>query len=212
MSRMKVYNLATATWEYVGGVSATALAADAAFTAKYAPRTSGAGAPSGTGIAGDLYYDTTNKRLYLSDGVGWIIMSEPENTSWVPTWNNVTLGTGGSKTGRYHRSDGYVDFHILLVLGTGGGFTGTLSFDLPMAHDVVHRGAINLTVFRSGVNEYQGANEAGGSGTASLTVLAFNVSGTTVTYSVVNATTPWTWVANDKVSVSGRVKMLSKYA
>lgn len=37
MSRLKVYDLATGTWKYGGGVDPTALAADIAFTSKYAP-------------------------------------------------------------------------------------------------------------------------------------------------------------------------------
>lgn len=37
MARLKIWNLVTSSWEYVSGFSPTALAADSAFTSKYAP-------------------------------------------------------------------------------------------------------------------------------------------------------------------------------
>jgi hypothetical protein len=37
MPRLKVYDLATGTWQYAGGVDPVALATDAAFTSRYMP-------------------------------------------------------------------------------------------------------------------------------------------------------------------------------
>lgn len=40
MPRLKVYDLATGTWQYAGGVDPVALATDAAFTSRYPPKPS----------------------------------------------------------------------------------------------------------------------------------------------------------------------------
>ena len=55
------------------------------------PQSLGAGAPAGTGSDGEEYWDTTNKRLYRSDGVGWIIMAEP-GQAFTPAWSGFTPG------------------------------------------------------------------------------------------------------------------------
>ena len=79
-------------------------------------RTKGAGAPSGTGVEGQQYYDTTNDRLYLSDGVGWIIMYEPWQT-YTPTTTNISNGSGFTLTGAFKRSMGWIDLVIVHNLG-----------------------------------------------------------------------------------------------
>lgn len=54
------------------------LANDSAFTSKFLNATSAAGAPGGTGSNGDLYWDSTNKFLYRSNGSNWFPVIEPK--------------------------------------------------------------------------------------------------------------------------------------
>lgn len=124
MPRLKVYDLATTSWKYAGGVDPVALATDAAFTSRYTQRTKGAGAPAGTGTAGDWYYDTTNKRSYQSDGTGWIIMYEPEQT-YTPTTTNLSNGTGSTLTGAFRRSVG--ECYVFIYMNMGTGSAGSIS-------------------------------------------------------------------------------------
>lgn len=95
---------------------------------------SGAGAPAGTGTNGQLYYDNTNDRLYLSDGIGWAVLSEPAITTFVPavTAQTGTITTVGAVAFTYTRSDGWLNWYTSIVITTNGtGATGIL-FTLPI--------------------------------------------------------------------------------
>lgn len=59
MSRLKVYDLATGTWQYAGGVNPDVLAADSAFSSRYAPAGLGVFGP-GTPVAGTTSASVTS--------------------------------------------------------------------------------------------------------------------------------------------------------
>lgn len=132
MPRLKVYDLATSSWLYAGGVDPVALATDAAFTSRFAQRTKGVGAPAGTGTAGDWYYDTTNKRSYQSDGGGWVIMSEPTQT-YAPVLNQSGVRTTTVNYGVYKRSDGWVKGAFRLAITAAGVAGVSIYASVPIA-------------------------------------------------------------------------------
>lgn len=96
---------------------------------------SGAGAPGGPGLNGQLYYDNTSDRLYLSDGAGWIIMSESAITTFVPVVTSAvgTITTVGSVSFVYHRRDGWIDWSASIAITTNGTGAGNIIFTLPIA-------------------------------------------------------------------------------
>lgn len=101
---------------------------------------SGAGAPSGTGTNSEQYYDLTNNRQYVSDGIGWIIMAEPTQ-NYTPALTgtgglNPNIGAGGTITGSYRRSNG-VCFWQMQVSFSGAGVaagTGDYRITVPIAY------------------------------------------------------------------------------
>lgn len=195
------------------------LAADTAFSVLYQPLNSnltsirsGIGAPAGTGTNGDQYYDTAAKRLYRSDGVGWIIMQEPEQT-YTPLLVNITLGSPGQQNvGRYTRSNGWVDFDWQVILGTGGTVTGNVSITAPVSISRMNRYAMAVRLLDSGVDNYRGMNEAIA---ASNVINIYCTGGTSSTglerASILAASAPFPWTAGDGIIASGRAKMNTPY-
>jgi hypothetical protein len=187
----------------------------ASVLAASAPRSGmGAGAPAGTGLNGDEYWDTTNKRLYRSDGTGWIIMAEPEQ-SYTAGWSNVTLGTGSTRTGWYQRSNGMIDWEHRLTIGTGGSITGNVSVNTPgaIALAAADRDVTFGTVTKTGVNQYKATNEAWAAGATAYGLLYQVPSGAVLVYNNVSASSPGgsAFGAGDKIISSGRARMNSRY-
>jgi hypothetical protein len=88
-------------------------------------QTVGEGAPTGTGTNGDEYWDLTNKRLYRSDGGGWIIMAEPQQAySPVVTAStaNPTAGATTASYGWFQRSGGQCTW-TASISDSGAGHT-----------------------------------------------------------------------------------------
>jgi hypothetical protein len=103
----------------------------------YAPSTSGTEASMPTAgplLAGMYYFATDTSRAWLCDGVGWIVMAEPDQPFNVGM-ANVSLGGGGSTSSAYHRSDGYCDVSMNISLGssTAGSIGTGPTFTLPKA-------------------------------------------------------------------------------
>lgn len=110
-------------------------------TTRFTPG-AGAGPPSGVGSNGEQYYDTTNKRLYLSDGVGWCVMSEPYQNfgalSVAPTAG--AFGALGAISLNYHRSDGILEYDLSFGLTTNGTGAGVINFTIPVVSFETHIG------------------------------------------------------------------------
>jgi len=162
--------------------------------------------------ASTLAYVTGTKTLYLWDG-GWVIMAEPDITTYVPNWNGVNLGgAGAQRAARYHRSDGYIDFQYDMTIGAAGAVTGPISIDGPVALSTVQRGAFQVYALQSGVSEVVFTSEAISTATATIGILTYSVSGAIVTFGGTSASTPWVWKAGDRIRLSGRAKMLSRFS
>lgn len=181
-------------------IDLTSAAEDPAFTGKYAPRMIGTGVPAGVGVNGERYYDSTAKREYMSDGVGWVIMSEPEQ-SFTPTWTNVTVGDG-TRVGYFHRSDGYVDFWAQFLLGSTSAMGTGPVLTLPFSPK---NGELTFTGSASQV------------GVARIPLLSEFVTGTTFQLRVANtnaqitASVPFTWANTHAIFAHGRYQMSTRY-
>lgn len=170
-----------------------------------------AGAPAGTGSNGQWYYDTTNDRLYVSDGAGWIIMYEPEQ-SYTPTLTNVTIGTGGTVTGTYRRSGGTLDLKIVLTLGTSGVLTGQVQLSTPVALGVNMRNFIHCNYHDTGVSDIEGACDGTAAAQTTVVPLVYLATGTYLAFDNVNATKPFTWGSTDILNVQGSgIRMNTPY-
>lgn len=203
-----VLTKSTATDYDTTWITRAALAADTAFTDKFGLQ--GAGAPGGTGIQGQWYWDTTNKREYLSDGVGWIVMEESEQ-AWNPAIAGITLGNG-TKTGGYKRSDGWCRGWGSFVLGATSAVTASFIVTLPVAPST----APGYTPFwlgeavDLGVQEYPliGINPT----STTVEYRAINTAGTYAASAAIAATVPLTFGTGDGIYFSYHYPMVTKYS
>jgi hypothetical protein len=92
---------------------------------------------AGPGYAGLRYFATDTLRDWLCDGTGWIIMSEPVITSFVPTFTPLagTFTTLGGVAFRYSRSAGILTWAAQLNITTNGTASTNISMTLPIAQD-----------------------------------------------------------------------------
>lgn len=173
--------------------------------------TRGSGAPGGTGTDGEWYYDTVANRAYLSDGGGWVIMSEPKqdwNTS--AAWGGITGGTP-SYVGDYHRNDGYCDFRAAIIFGSAPSSISNLTFVLPFTAGYVPAGALSIMYFDSGI-AYFGGYHGAALNTAVLGLAVWYTGGTYLSGAGVTSTVPLAFNNADAIEVSGRFRMASRYS
>lgn len=93
---------------------------------------SGPGSPAGVGNNGEEYWDSTNKRLWRSDGIGWFIIAEPI-LAYTPTLlsGTGTITTVGACSGTFHRGDGWCDYSFDVAITTNGTGATFLYVGLP---------------------------------------------------------------------------------
>lgn len=120
-------------------------------------------------------------------------------TSFNPTIGNLTLGSGGVKSGYYIQIGKIVHFRVSFKLGTSPS-VGDLSLTLPVTS--VNYGTlpaiIGRTLFLSaGVAYMFGCLDNNGSIRAEL------VNGTYNSMAVLSSTVPFTWKATDECSITG---------
>jgi hypothetical protein len=88
---------------------------------------------------GKLWFDTTTRQLKARNAAnsGWELISEVITpwTDYTPTFQNVTLGTGGIVYGRYSRMGKTVVGVAGFRLGTSGNVTGQINMSLPSSAD-----------------------------------------------------------------------------
>lgn len=177
----------------------------------YSRQTSGSGSPAGTGIAGDRYYDSTNKRLFLSDGGGWIIMQEPPNTT-TPTLSGLACGTGGSALNRmiYQRSGGFLDFEWRFVFGTSGQtFPASPVVTVPVAF-AESESVFPCILLDASVTRYYGVLATQSSTT--LALLQWPATATGGAFVTAAAMGTWTPGAGDVFICRGRYRMTTQYS
>jgi hypothetical protein len=72
----------------------------------------------------------------LADSVDSVVGALGTVTSFTPTWNNVTQGSGAVNTGWYTRIGGLVYGGARLAFGTAPSFSTTITMDLPITANV----------------------------------------------------------------------------
>lgn len=164
-----------------------------------------ASAPVGT-----RYSSTDTFTTWEYDGIGWFIVSEPEQ-SYTPSTTNITLGTGGTVTGRYQRSNGWINWDATVVLGTGGVLTGQPSIGLPVAFGANKRYQGYCILTDASVNNYRGVCESVGAGNTGILPLCIFGSGVTEAANNLSATNPYTWGVSDAIQIGGHHKMNTRY-
>lgn len=174
---------------------------------RYGLFSSGAGAPGGTGSNGEQYYDTTNDRLYLSDGVGWIVMYEPLQT-FTPT-ASWTVGNG-TWVANFRRSAGLCDMSAAFTFGTTSAIAGSTSFGLPKAAS-----ALAAQKFAGGFDiagEFYTATSAAVAAAGTTVVLrAIDTAATYARFANTSGTIPASFATGSKISCSGIYSMNTPY-
>ena len=160
-------------------------------------------------IEGMTFYETDTDRLYLYDGTGYIILDEPTQ-SWTPTFSNTTTGNG-TKTGTSRRSGGWVDFTALFTLGSTSAVSGAITFTLPYAAALVINGTFNVSAVDIGTNSYPGTNDTTTAGGSTCLIYVTLASGTYASVAQFSSTVPFTFGSGDKIAVSGRYQMNTRY-
>lgn len=178
----------------------------------------GAGAPAGTGTNGDTYWDITNKRLYRSDGTGWIIMAEPVQGDTTLDITGVSLDGGLTTKRTWHRSDGYIDVESVTTFASGPSTLASLAWVPYIASRSavgnitigISWGSLSISFFDASAGVwYEGTNNEG---TTSIGLFASFVSGTNIGIQSVSTSVPFLFTSGDKISVSGRYPMTTRYS
>lgn len=158
---------------------------------------------------GQTIYETDTDRVMFHNGTGWVILSEPPVTM-TPTISGVTLGTGGTLTGTYHRSDGFCDFYFSIVLGTGGTVTGIINVNTPFTASSLRELACspsNVYFQDNGTNNFQGILNAANNFTVSIFAMS-----ATGAFTTPNTTTPFTWTVSDNIEGYVRFPMAVRHS
>jgi hypothetical protein len=121
-------------------------------------------------------------------------------TAYTPTLTNITIGNG-TVIGRYQTVGNTVNVFFSLTLGSTTSFTGGVAVSVPVAplYTNEYKGLASLS--DNGVGDYPAFFYAAAS-PAVLYIVAANTSGTYISPSPVNATTPFTWTTNDRFTLS----------
>ena len=118
-------------------------------------------------------------------------------SSFTPTWNNVTLGTGATSTGKWRYYNGDLEFIATFVLGTGGSVTGNVSVDLPNSETSAAIRQVGGSILCS----LSGANHPGGVFCGSSSTTANLYVGT----NDVAASNPFTWAVGATLDLHARI-------
>lgn len=150
--------------------------------------------------------DTDRLLLCIGNGVNWVVMAEPAQTT-TPALTGMSVGTGGSASNAmtYHRCDGYVDFTWKATFGSSGTtFPTAATVALPFTAAEIEM-SFPAVYVDAAVARYQGLLTTNTTSVMSLSTLA-------ATTTAVTTTTPFTWGAGDSITVSGRYRMATRYS
>lgn len=170
-------------------------------------------APTGAALEENTWiYERDADRVRFYDGTGWVIMAEPVQ-SYNPTTTGVTLGTGGTTTGSYHRSDGYCDFECVTSFGSAGspamatGPTWTFPVTAQFSVAAVIQGT---ATFSDATGSLQSAQPVQITATQVEPRVITNTTGGAL--GQWSATVPVVTAVNDIVVIRGRIRMTNRYA
>jgi hypothetical protein len=142
----------------------------------------------------------TPAKLQSGTGSSWVWQS------WVPTFTNWSIGTGGSAgTSAHYIQIGKTVFFVLTsTLGSSGQSVGSSpTFTLPVTTTANYTGGTPIGQMRmvaagGGFFGYVRQNS-----TTTAALISLLASGTYVSDGGVTSTTPATWAANDSIQISG---------
>jgi hypothetical protein len=130
-----------------------------------------------------------------------------ESVSFTPTLSNLTIGNG-TRTGTYVLINKTVYFQVKVTFGSTTTLTGNCDLTLPLAPTGVSTfDAINATcnfVKNSPTAIYLGFTIIVG---ATIRLLCIQTNGALAVQADIGATVPFTWGANDVISVAGNYQI-----
>lgn len=126
-------------------------------------------------------------------------------STWIPTWTNLTLGTGFNLTARYKQIGKVVEFYIQLTLGTSP-IVGDVYFSLPVSAHASFANALQPmgNVMHEDVGTAWFYGPISYAATDKGRVQVFTANGTYSGEASLSSTVPFTWVAGDKFKLMGR--------
>lgn len=152
---------------------------------------------------GMLTYQEGSDHLTVYNGSAWI----PFDTIWTtytPTLNNVTLGTGYTLSAAYAQIGKTIIVQFYFALGATSAITGDVNFSLPVNQASSNRSASVGTCVvtdSSPATRYPGTVLLSGTpGYAFIRV--GNSAGTYLTQVAVSSTIPMTWATADSISTT----------
>jgi hypothetical protein len=158
---------------------------------------------------GVLITETDTNRILYYDGTGWIILAEPQQTWANPITAGLTVGNG-TWTGEYHRSDGWIDIRGRFTFGSTSAVTGSITFTLPIApYDTTVSGLCQVGFYDDSAGQY---NFGSSGNSATPTLLVARTDGTYGSVAQVSSTVPWTWTTGDRIEITGRYQMTTRYS
>lgn len=165
--------------------------------------------PASGSFDGHEYWATDTNRLRRWDGTGWVVMAEPTQ-SYTPGFPGITLGSG-TVVGTSHRSDGWCDFTALFTLGAGSAYGANIACLLPYASAGTRIGQLHVAFEDAGVAISLGVCDAVAAGSSSVLLYAALTNTTYQNISGTSTTIPFSFGSGDKVHVSGRFQMNTRY-
>lgn len=152
-------------------------------------------------VEGQLVFCRSNKITYRWDGSAWKLWDAPV-TAFTPTLTSVTLGTGGTNTGRWHAVSGRVFVEGEIVLGTSPAVSGSVTLTTPQAatfQSGTERtlGAVKLRAIGGSPSAYDGLVDQTDANTVRF--IAKNASATYLSNAALSSTVPFTWAATHRM-------------
>jgi hypothetical protein len=139
-----------------------------------------------------------SKPVIIQDGVGFgdETLSKYDEGTWVPTWDNTTLGNGTS-SGTYVKIGKHVTVSAKLLFGSTTSFTGIVGIsNLPFASDSgMYVGSGRVFDVGSGWAFADVAIIS--SGTVTERIFTGAINGGSSLYAGVSNTSPMTWASGD---------------
>ena len=126
----------------------------------------------------------------------------PQRFSWTPTWTNLTVGNG-TTTATFNVNESAFYFNLLFTLGSTSAVGTSPVFTPPIT-----MGGSGLDVI--GTVHMLGPGGVGYPGSAFLStstavgMFAHTVTGSTIRFSGITATVPFTWATDHRIHVAGR--------
>jgi hypothetical protein len=158
---------------------------------------------------GVLITETDTNRILYYDGTGWIIVIEPRQTWASPFATGLTAGNG-TWTGEYHRSDGWIDIRGRFTFGSTSAVTGSITFTMPIApYDATITGLCQVNLYDDSAGQL---NLGSTSNSGTPTILVARTDGTYGSVANTSSTVPWTWATTDRIDITGRYEMTTRYS